>query len=37
MTKKTKKDGDTKQKNQQAGSNPKHKTSSSANGTNGYH
>jgi hypothetical protein len=34
MAKHTKKDGGTKQKN---GSKPKHKTSSSANGTNGYH
>lgn len=35
MTKHTKKDGNTKQK--KSGKNPKHKTSSSANGANGYH
>ncbi len=34
MTKKTKKDGTTKQKGK---STPKHKTSGSANGQNGYH
>lgn len=34
MTKHTKKDGGTKQKGK---SKPKHKTSGSANGSNGYH
>ncbi|ETI67432.1 hypothetical protein BAVI_17762 [Neobacillus vireti LMG 21834] len=35
MTKHTKKDGGTKQKGNK--SNPKQKTSGSANGSNGYH